>query len=91
MAREDDRELIALALEADWQRRKVAAEQFDEQQSLRTAGNMFEVWITEHRMNAERKATARLTLATWALMGTTGVLVLATVVLAIVTAVHHGG
>ena len=34
-----------------------------------------EIWLAEHRMRAERLATARLTFATWAL-------VLATVVLA---------
>jgi hypothetical protein len=48
-----------------------------------------EAWITEHRMNAERRATRRLTIATWVLALATVALVFATFVLAHVTAVHH--
>src|SRR6185437_14326001 len=36
----------------------------------------FDVWLVEHRMGSERAATARLVFATWALVGTTAVLVL---------------
>ncbi len=53
------------------------------------AKDYLDVWITEHRMAAERKATARLTFATWALVFATCVLVAATVALVIATAAHH--
>jgi hypothetical protein len=47
-----------------------------------------DVWITEHRMRAERQATARLTRATWVLVFTTAVLAFATIALVIATAAH---
>lgn len=45
------------------------------------AVNALEVLLTERRMEAERRASARLTRATWALVIATVGLVLATVVL----------
>jgi hypothetical protein len=45
-----------------------------------------DVWVTEHRMRAERQATERLTAATWALVLATCVLALAAIGLLIVTA-----
>jgi hypothetical protein len=45
-----------------------------------------DVWVTEHRMRAERQATERLTFATWALFLATCVLALTTIALLIVTA-----
>ena len=45
-----------------------------------------EVWVTEHRMRAERQATERLTFATWALFSATCVLALTTIALLIITA-----
>jgi hypothetical protein len=47
-----------------------------------------DVWLTEHRVRAERRATARLTTATWVLMGATAVLAFATIALVIATAAH---
>ena len=47
---------------------------------------ILDVWVTEHRMRAERQATARLTFATWALVFATWVLALTTIALFIVTA-----
>lgn len=47
-----------------------------------------DVWITEHRMRAERQATARLMFATWALVIATCVLALTTIALVIVTAAY---
>jgi hypothetical protein len=44
-----------------------------------------DVWVTEHRMRAERQATERLTAATWALVIATCVLALTTIALLIVT------
>lgn len=41
--------------------------------------------MIEHRLRAERLVTARLTRATWVLVGATGVLALATIALVIVT------
>jgi hypothetical protein len=52
------------------------------------AANFLDVWITEHRMTAERHATSRLTFATWALVAATIVLVAATVALVVATALH---
>jgi hypothetical protein len=49
----------------------------------------FDFWLVEHRMASERAATARLAFATWALVATTGVLVLATAALVYAT-LHHG-
>jgi hypothetical protein len=51
-------------------------------------GQYFDVWLVEHRMAAERAATARLTFATWALVATTAVLVFATVALVVATVTH---
>jgi len=50
--------------------------------------DFLEVWLIEHRMDAERRASWRLTFATWVLVLATVVLVIATFVLAHVTAVH---
>ena len=50
-----------------------------------------EIWIVEHRMTAERKATSRLTTATWVLVITTAVLAFATFVLAYGMAVPQCG
>jgi hypothetical protein len=47
-----------------------------------------DVWLMELRVRAERRATARLTTATWVLMGATAVLALATIALVIPTAAH---
>ena len=44
-----------------------------------------EIWMAEHRMRAEREASARLTRATWALTGVTLVLAGATVALVVAT------
>jgi hypothetical protein len=52
------------------------------------AGSFLDVWITEHRMAAERHATSRLTFATWALVAATIVLAAATVALVVATALH---
>jgi hypothetical protein len=49
-----------------------------------------EVWITEHRMQAERRATARLALATWVLVAATAVLAFATIALVVATVTHSG-
>jgi hypothetical protein len=53
------------------------------------ARDYVEVWVVEHRMNAEHRASRRLTVATWVLAFATVALVLATLALAHVTAVHH--
>jgi hypothetical protein len=53
------------------------------------AKDYLDVWITEHRMAAEREATRRLTFATWTLAFVTLALVAATVALVIATAAHH--
>ena len=45
-----------------------------------------DVWVTEHRMRAERQATERLTFAAWALFLATCVLALTTIALLILTA-----
>ncbi|MGH3576292.1 MAG: hypothetical protein ACRDU0_01850 [Mycobacterium sp.] len=44
-----------------------------------------DVWITEHRMRAERQATARLAAATWVLVLATAVLACATIALVLAT------
>lgn len=49
------------------------------------AGQFLEIWMVEHRMRAEREASARLTRATWALTGVTLVLAGATVALVVAT------
>ena len=49
------------------------------------AKSYLEVWITEHRMRADEKASARLTRATWVLAAMTAALVLATIALVYVT------
>ena len=49
------------------------------------ASAYLDVWITEHRMRADEKASTRLTRATWALAGMTAALVLATIALVYVT------
>jgi hypothetical protein len=54
-----------------------------------TPQSIFEFWTAEHRMASERQATARLAFATWALVATTAVLVLATGALVFAT-LHHG-
>jgi hypothetical protein len=53
------------------------------------AKDYLDVWITEHRMAAERHVTNRLTFATWALVAVTIVLVAATVALVFATALHR--
>ncbi|ORW32255.1 hypothetical protein AWB91_12425 [Mycobacterium paraense] len=45
--------------------------------------HFFDVGLVEHQMASERAATTRLTVAPWALVATTAVLVLATVALAV--------
>ncbi|OAN37670.1 hypothetical protein [Mycolicibacterium iranicum] len=47
--------------------------------------NYLEVWLTEHRVRAERKSSERLTRATWVLSAATVVLALATVALVFAT------
>lgn len=49
------------------------------------AQQSLDVWMAEHRMRAEREASARLTRATWALAAVTLVLAGATIALVIVT------
>jgi hypothetical protein len=51
--------------------------------------HLLDFWLVEHRMESERKATTRLTFATWALVATTVALVIATIALVIATATHH--
>ncbi len=53
--------------------------------------NLMDAWVVEHRMKADRRATARLTRATWVLALITLALVIATCVLVYVTAVHREG
>ena len=48
-----------------------------------------DMWVAEHRMRAERLATARLTSATWVLVLATVVLALATSALVVVTFYGH--
>jgi hypothetical protein len=43
-----------------------------------------DVWVTEHRMRAERQATERLTAATWALVLASCVLAVTTIALLVV-------
>jgi hypothetical protein len=52
------------------------------------ASDILNFWLAEQRMNAERLATDRLTRATYVLGGATGVLVLATLALVVVTLVR---
>jgi hypothetical protein len=47
-----------------------------------------DVWITEHRMQAERRIMARLSLATRVLVGATAVLAFATIPLVIANAAN---
>jgi hypothetical protein len=51
--------------------------------------NRMDIWLVEHRLRAERLATARLTRATWVLVAATGVLALATIALVYVTLTAH--
>jgi hypothetical protein len=50
--------------------------------------NRMEVWVAEHRIQAERIATARLALASWVLVAVTLALVVVTAALVYVTAAH---
>lgn len=54
------------------------------------AKNFLDVWITEHRVRAERESSQRLTMATWVLSVATVVLALSTVALVIATVTHGG-
>jgi hypothetical protein len=54
-----------------------------------TAEAYLDAWIVEHRMQAERRATWRLTVATWALVFATVVLAGATIAVVFATAATH--
>jgi hypothetical protein len=51
--------------------------------------NRLDILVVEHRLRAERLATARLTRATWVLVAANGVLALATIALVYVTLTGH--
>jgi hypothetical protein len=51
--------------------------------------NRLNILVVEHRLKAERLATARLTRATWVLVAATAVLALATIALVYVTALSR--
>ena len=69
---------------SDEERRRISAFLFhlDERWEVRGPA-ILEVWLVEQRMKAERLATDRLARATWALVGATVVLVLATLALVV--------
>lgn len=86
-----NRDQLVKPTDEELQRIKATTEQFMGSAPTRMTERMFDLWLTEQRMAAERRATARLTRATWVLAIMTLALVVATCVLVYVTAVQRDG
>ncbi|HET6874893.1 MAG TPA: hypothetical protein VFH70_08955 [Acidimicrobiales bacterium] len=78
-------DLLPEPTDADLQRLRAIQSRIGGEHVHWNAQSLLDALVVEHRMRAERKATARLARATWALVGATGVLVLATVGLIVAT------
>lgn len=81
------RDLVAEMPDTDKQRISKLLGQIGGPNVMWGSVNYLEVWLTEHRVRAEREATERLTRATWVLSAATVVLALATVALVLATVV----
>lgn len=86
----DDDDLLPTPTEEDRDRmRSVWQGLADGSNYVFSPANFMEIWMAEHRVRAERIASARLARATWVLSAATVVLALSTIALVIVSLQGH--